>query len=235
MLTKDEKNHDWFFWLWPPLCVAIAWSDLNGAIFSDDVRYSLVLLLIFGVSVSVCIFTYSIKPYPPLFGFLYCLVVSIGFHTAFLAHGQQTQENSYSICLLIWSLPVGLNGAIYLVALASSVRHRAGGFMRQKEKKPWYEISLRPISETGKRGREIRHYSGPSPLSEGFSIDGFNQDHYIAFDEYAEVLADKKRDHMSIPVTLYETIEKFGELQQLTYRYELEFQRGNKKVFKTEG
>nr|WP_321457987.1 hypothetical protein [uncultured Cohaesibacter sp.] len=221
MVKILDRNHNWFLWLWLPLCLWLAWSHRNADICSYAASDKLMLLAVFGVSASACLYVRTIKPYPPLVGFLYAIVCSIGFHEALRAHCQNEQADSLSVWLLIWSLPVGVNASVYIVGLAASFRRRANLAMERETHEQWFEISLYRSSESGKRGKEIRHYSGPPPIPEGFWVDGFNHDHFIAFDEFSEGLTKKKCGHMSVPVTLYETIEKFGELQQLTYRYEL--------------
>lgn len=87
-----------------------------------------------------------------------------------------------------------------------------------------YDIRLYRLDHQGRRSSLIQQESGHGELPRAFLLDGYSETQCIDLDPgWADVLSHRielYRTH----VATYETIEKFGETQQLVNEYELVFE-----------
>lgn len=85
-----------------------------------------------------------------------------------------------------------------------------------------YELRLFTVTDDGKRRGIHVQMQGTPPLPEVITLDGYSHDHFIALKDHWQTIKQQGLRHFTTPVTLYETIVKFGDTQQLVNRYELE-------------
>ncbi|WP_176290262.1 hypothetical protein [Desulfuromonas acetoxidans] len=217
-------------WALVPLLLFLFGQYLEGPPYRVIVRSGPFLIAVVGVTALASTFVWHLLRYPPLLGFIYVVTVSMGFIWSAQHYYDGGKHSDYLAFLLLWAVPMGINCSLFLNSLFAPFKlvSPQGEVAVEHSDAEWpvghFDVRLFTVSQDG--GREHLYYElrGGPPLPEGFFLDGYSHDHFVSLKEHWGLIMEQRLHRFTTPITLYETIIKFGETQQLVQKYELEIE-----------
>lgn len=222
-----EMFQRWIPWvrlLLVPLLVLLFAQYLEGPPYRVIVRSFPFIITVVAVSAFAGEIVWRLKPYPPVLGLVYTIIVSAGFIWSAQSYYEGGKNRDYLFLLVFWSILMGLNLALCLSSLHVPFKRRGDRIAPAQGigSVDHYDVRFYRLANDGGRLHLSHHLHGAPPLPEGFFVDGFSRDHFVSLKDYWATIKEQRLHRFTTPVTLYETIIKFGETQQLVDHFELE-------------
>jgi hypothetical protein len=217
-------------WALVPLLLFLFGQYLEGPPYRVIVRSGPFVIAVVGVTALASAFVWRLRRYPPLLGFIYVVMVSMGFIWSAQHYYDGGKNSDYLTFFLVWTVPMGINAALFLNSLFASFEPSpqpiADGAEPESAELPvgHFDVRLFTVAQDGGRKHLYYELRGGPPLPEGFFLDGYSHDHFVSLEEHWGHILEQRLRRFTTSITLYETIVKFGETQQLVQNYELEIE-----------
>lgn len=209
-------------WLLLPLLLYIAGQYLEGPSYRVIVRSLPFMLACFALSGLAAQYLQQRSDLPLLYYLLQALLIPFGFVFAIRNYYNGGINADYSLAVLFFAILMGLNGILYCCSLFS-FRHRLKPNDQEIEPETIksYDLKLYYLDDDGNPAKTKYHDQGTTEPPEAIIIDGFSEDRYIDLREYWSEIIENHIEEYQTDITIYETIIKFGETQQLVDEYRL--------------
>jgi hypothetical protein len=208
-------------WSLLPLLLVLLGQYIEGPSYSAIVRGAPFVFSVFAVSLLAGQFLRQFPPFPKWLQPLQSLLVPMLFILTSQRFYNGGVDTSFSLMMVITGFLMALNFVVYLVSLYSIRQDETNDNVVTPRHESSYSIVLRYLSPDGRPGGIKYQEEGAETPPTAIIIDGFSSDQAIDLREYWERLANDDICYLEVPITIRETIIKFGETQQLVDNYML--------------
>jgi len=216
-----SRNYLWplLRWLLVPLLLYLFVQYLEGPSYREIVRGGPFLLAVFAISGLASEFLKQIWSTPLWVTPLQTILLPSLFILSVQFYFNGGHNNDALPILVACAIPMGINLLLYLISLYNWKYRGSPPVSNDAPGTDTYKIELLRRNSEGRTAGVSFSTSGSRPFPEAIYVDGYSRDHAISLLDYWPVIEQDGLGYFETPITIRETIIKFGETQQLVDDY----------------